>query len=35
MLELSGLYQRFGELVALDDVSLTVGEGEVVGRPRS
>ena len=31
MLELPGLYQRFGELVALDDVSLTVGEGEVVG----
>ncbi len=31
MLELCGLYQRFGELVALDDVTLTVGEGEIVG----
>lgn len=31
MLELAGLYHRFGELVALDEVSLTVGAGEVVG----
>jgi ABC-type multidrug transport system ATPase subunit len=31
MLEHAGLYQRFGELVAHDEVSLTVGEGEVVG----
>lgn len=31
MLELSGLTRRFGEVVALDDVSFTVGDGEMVG----
>jgi ABC-2 type transport system ATP-binding protein len=31
MLELLGLIRRFGDVVALDDVSFTVGEGEMVG----
>jgi ABC-2 type transport system ATP-binding protein len=31
MLEVSGLHHRFGELVALDGVTLTVGAGEIVG----
>ncbi len=31
MLELSGLSRRFGDVVALDDVSFTVAEGEMVG----
>jgi ABC-2 type transport system ATP-binding protein len=30
-LEISGLFHRFGELVAVDGVSLAVGEGEIVG----
>jgi ABC-type uncharacterized transport system ATPase subunit len=30
LLEVTGLYVRYGELVALRDVSLTVAEGEVV-----
>src|SRR5512145_514318 len=31
MLELTGLRRTFGALVALDDVSFTVPEGEIVG----
>lgn len=31
MLEVLDLYQRFGAIVALNNVSLTVGEGEIVG----
>ena len=31
MLELEGLRRRFGEVVALDDVSFSVAEGEMVG----
>jgi ABC-2 type transport system ATP-binding protein len=31
MLELVGLTRRFGDVVALDDVSFSVGEGEMVG----
>jgi ABC-2 type transport system ATP-binding protein len=31
MLELLGLTRRFGDVVALDDVSFSVGEGEMVG----
>jgi ABC-2 type transport system ATP-binding protein len=31
MLELIGLRRTFGEIVALDDVSITVGEGRIVG----
>jgi len=31
VLELSGLSRRFGDVVALDDVSFTVTEGEMVG----
>jgi len=31
VLELSGLSRRFGDVVALDDVSFTVPEGEMVG----
>ncbi|MDR7481575.1 MAG: ABC transporter ATP-binding protein [Armatimonadota bacterium] len=31
MLELVGISKRFGGVTALDDVSLTVGDGEVVG----
>ncbi|HEX6330629.1 MAG TPA: ATP-binding cassette domain-containing protein [Actinomycetota bacterium] len=31
MLELRGLSRRFGNVVALDDVSFSVGEGEMVG----
>jgi ABC-2 type transport system ATP-binding protein len=31
VLELVGLTRRFGDVVALDDVSFTVGEGEMVG----
>jgi ABC-2 type transport system ATP-binding protein len=31
MLELIGLARRFGELVALDDVSFSVTEGQMVG----
>jgi ABC-2 type transport system ATP-binding protein len=31
MLELTGLTRRFGEVLALDDVSFTVAEGAMVG----
>jgi ABC-2 type transport system ATP-binding protein len=31
MLELRGLSRRFGDVIALDDVSFTVAEGEMVG----
>ncbi len=31
MLELDGLTRRYGEVVALDDVSFTVGEGQMFG----
>ena len=31
MLEVSGISKRFGATVALDDVSLTVREGEILG----
>ena len=31
MLEIANLHRRFGDLVALDDVSLEVGAGEIVG----
>jgi ABC-type multidrug transport system ATPase subunit len=31
MLEISDLYQRFGERVAVDKLSLAVHEGEIVG----
>src|ERR1700730_6934004 len=31
MLEISELYQRFGERIAVDKLSLTVGKGELVG----
>lgn len=31
VLEVTDLYQRFGELVALDGVALSVGRGEIVG----
>jgi ABC-2 type transport system ATP-binding protein len=31
MLELRGLTRRYGDVVALDDVSFTVGEGQMFG----
>jgi ABC-type multidrug transport system ATPase subunit len=31
VLEISELYQRFGERIAVDKLSLTVGKGELVG----
>ena len=31
MISLSGLTKRFGPLTAVDDVSLVVGRGEVLG----
>lgn len=31
MIEAQGLYKRYGETVALEDVSLSIGKGEVVG----
>ena len=31
MLELRGLTRRYGDLVALDDLSFTVGEGQMFG----